>query len=288
MTLAATVLIPTHDHGPTLEHSIASALEQTVPELEVFVVGDGAPPEARALVEQIAARDPRVRWFENPKGPRHGEIHRHAALQEARGEIVCYLSDDDLWFPEHVRTMVDALKGADFAHAVPVVIALDGSLRVLLADLARPGYRKMLLGGENRVPLSAAGHTLAAYRRLPHGWRTTPDGIPTDLYQWQQFLAQDDVRAVGTERWSVLNFPARLRAGVTAVERARELAQWRDAIQRRADRERIFDQICRSVLEEGVRTEEAARQPAPSPVSNLLRRILRRTRALIRPWDRKP
>ena len=109
MTLAATVLVPTHDHGPTLLRSVRSALAQTVEALEVLVVGDGVPDATRKVMEELVASDPRVKFLDNPKGPRHGELHRHAALQEARGEIVCYLSDDDLWLPDHVAEMQSLL-----------------------------------------------------------------------------------------------------------------------------------------------------------------------------------
>ncbi|HYA08203.1 MAG TPA: glycosyltransferase, partial [Gaiellaceae bacterium] len=84
MTLAATVLIPTHDHGPTLLRSVGSVLAQTVPELEVLVIGDGVPDVTRELMAKVTAGDERVRFFDHPKGPRHGELYRHAALQEAR------------------------------------------------------------------------------------------------------------------------------------------------------------------------------------------------------------
>ena len=118
MPLEATVIIPTHDHGPMLLHSARSALAQTVEEIELFIVGDGVPEVTREIVSELK-RDERVRFFDHPKGPRHGEIYRHAALQEARGEIVCYLSDDDLCFPEHVACMRRLLSSADFAHALP-------------------------------------------------------------------------------------------------------------------------------------------------------------------------
>ena len=140
MSLAATVLIPTHDHGRTLLRSVPSALAQTVTELEVFVVGDGVPDETRELMAELAAADERVRFFDNPKGERHGEAHRHAALQEARGEIVCYLSDDDVWLPDHVEELQRLLADADLAHTVSFLIDVDERLHVRARSTSRASY----------------------------------------------------------------------------------------------------------------------------------------------------
>lgn len=79
----ATVLIPTFDHGETLLYSVRSALRQTVSDIEIFVVGDGVPTPARRFIEELIAEDPRVRFFANDKGPRHGEVHRARALPTA-------------------------------------------------------------------------------------------------------------------------------------------------------------------------------------------------------------
>ena len=225
MTLA-TVLIPTHDHGPTLFRSVRSALAQTVEDLEVLVVGDGVPAVTREVMDELTRSDRRVRFFDNPKGPRHGEVHRHAALQEARGEIVCYLADDDLWLPGHVEEMRRLLEDADFAHALPFWIDGDGAFHHLRVDLAQPSWRELLLGGENRVPLSCGAHTLELYRRLPEGWRTTPDGTFTDLYMWQQILAVPGCRAVSGTTPTVLHFPSSARDGWSEARRLEELVAW--------------------------------------------------------------
>src|SRR6266849_3725591 len=103
--IVATILIPTHDHGPTLRASIASALRQTISEIEVFVLGDGVPDETRDIMADILKTDERVRFFDNPKDERLGELHRPVALEIAKGRIVCYLADDDLYFPGHVEHM---------------------------------------------------------------------------------------------------------------------------------------------------------------------------------------
>lgn len=231
MTVRATVMIPTHDHGPTLLRSVPTALSQTVEEVEVLLVGDGMPAAARECARQLAREDRRVRVLENAKGPRHGEVHRHEALGRAQGQIVCYLSDDDLWLPEHLEVMESLLESADFAAAYPVRVETDGTLGDWVGDLDVPWFRREILQGTNFIPLSCAGHTLDAYRRLPHGWRTTPSGIPSDLYMWQQFLAQPWCRATsGRNRPTVLHLPASLRSGWTEEQRLQELDRWADRI----------------------------------------------------------
>lgn len=224
----ATVMIPTFDHGPMLRSSIPSALGQTIEDIEIFVVGDGVPEITREIVEQFVRGDARVRFFDNPKGPRHGEIHRHAALAKARGEIVCYLADDDLWLPEHVEYMLTLLKEADFAHALPARIETAGGVFVHPGDLALPFFRRRVLAGMSFIPLSNAAHTLDMYRRLPYGWRTAPQGTWVIPYMWQQFLSNPSCRVVSGTRPSVVHFPSTLRSEMALEDRVAEIELWAD------------------------------------------------------------
>jgi GalNAc5-diNAcBac-PP-undecaprenol beta-1,3-glucosyltransferase len=227
----ATVLVPTHNHGRLLSYSIASALAQTISSLEIFIVGDGVDDATRASAQELAASDARVRFFDRPKGQRHGEATRHAVLQEAAGTIVCYLSDDDLWLPHHVETMVTALRDADFAHAVPLYVEADGRIQVHPGDLDVPSVQARMTGRFNFIPLSAAAHTLTFYRRLPKGWTPAPPDLPTDLHMWQQILAVNGCRAVATERTTLVNFPALLRRDWSIEQREAELSRWSDRLQ---------------------------------------------------------
>jgi GalNAc5-diNAcBac-PP-undecaprenol beta-1,3-glucosyltransferase len=228
--LAATVLIPTHDHSELLPYAARSALRQTVTDLELLIVGDGVPDATREAVAELVDGDERVRFYDLPKGERNGEAYRDAILREAGGSVVCYLSDDDLCLPSHVETMLGVLDDADFASATTLRYDGQGELEVLVHDPAVPFYRELLLSGVNRIPLSAAAHTMAMYHRLPHGWRTTPAGIPTDLYMWQQFLAEDSCRAVSAMTPTVLNFPSSARGGWSPARRAAELERWSEWI----------------------------------------------------------
>ncbi len=223
--VAATVVIPTHNHGPTLYASVASALSQTLA-VEVFVIGDGVSPETRAIAEELARQDQRVRFFDHPKSPRRGELYRHAALKQARGRVVCYLSDDDAYLPHHVEDMCALLEDADFVHALAIEVLLDGGIARWAVDLARPEYRREVLNGINRVPLSAGAHTLSLYRSLTEGWTSAPPEIPSDLFMWQKFVRLPDCRFRSGRRPSVLVFPSPKRRHLSNPERLSEMQRW--------------------------------------------------------------
>lgn len=234
-SLKATVLIPTiRDRGPLLPYSVGSVLAQTVPDIEVFIMGDGVDDETRRAIRDLMQRDSRIKFFDNPKHERRGEPHRHAALAQARGEIVCYLCDRDLMLPNHVETMGRLLTHADFCHTLISRVMPNGSLRFdTEIDIGWPADRRWILSRscvENSIPLSFAGHTLKMYRRLPHGWRTTPEGRYTDVYMWEQFLARPECRTVSGTAPTILYFPRPKTNDWTVAKKLHELRRWSELV----------------------------------------------------------
>jgi hypothetical protein len=215
-----------------LELSGRSALAQTVREIEVFVVLDGADGATRAAARRLAATDARVRVFDNPKGERVGEVHRDTALREAVGTHVAYLSDDDLWLPFHLQTMADALGSADFVAADTVFHNPDGTFDVRAGDVGDPHCRARLLAEPrwNFVGLSQGAHTMSSYRSLERGWQPAPAGIWSDLHMWREFLRTPGLVATSTGRTSVFTFPSPRRREMTLVEREAEMARWLEVV----------------------------------------------------------
>ena len=222
----ATIVIPTHRHAAVLPVALRSALNQQGGSVEVFVVGDGVEDDTRAALAPFRT-DSRVRFFDFPKGERHGERHRHEALQEAGGEIICYLSDDDLLLPGHLEEMQRLLDHADFAHSVPMGVLPGGELRYGPADLARPEFLSLLVEGRNNfIGLTGAAHTRSTYERLPHGWRPAPASEKTDLHMWQQIIALPGFRGATATRLTALHFPDPWWRSVEPAQRAVELEAW--------------------------------------------------------------
>lgn len=246
----AAIVVPTHDHPATLDLAVNSALDQTVAEIEVIVVGDGVGDDTREVVAGLAKNDPRVRFLDFPKGPNHGEIYRGRAIDATSAGIVCYLCDDDLLLPEHVESMAELLAEADLTHSQNGHLDTSGSWHHYFADLSSPFCRAWVLQpGCNVVSLTGTAHTVAAYQRLPYGWRTTPPGQWADHHMWQQFLAEPWVRAITAARVTALQFPSHLddREEWGPEARRGELEAWRSSLATPEGRARFEENVHRAV-----------------------------------------
>lgn len=105
------VLIPTYNPRPEhLEAAINSVLEQTYPWLEVCIADDASSDlTTRAIIEQFAARDSRVKHvFRERNG--HISAATNSALTLASGDYVALLDQDDQLAPHALSIMVAELR----------------------------------------------------------------------------------------------------------------------------------------------------------------------------------
>jgi glycosyltransferase involved in cell wall biosynthesis len=227
--IEATILVPTFRHPLLLPYAVQSALAQMGVTFELFIVGDGVEDDTRAAIAPFL-RDPRVRFFDFEKGERHGERNRGEALREAQGELICYLSDDDLLLPGFLLELRSLLEHADLAHPAPVSVHPDGSLEYRPADLARPEFLTLIREGQNNfISLTGAGHTKAAYDRLRNGWLPAPAGTRTDIHMWRRFTELDGFRGATGSRLTALHFPDPEWRTVALAKRVATLESWLEA-----------------------------------------------------------
>jgi hypothetical protein len=225
-----TVLIPTFDHGIVIRSAIDSVLEQTVGDFEIFVVCDGSPPKTHAVLADYAARDRRIRAFKFEKGDSHGEASRHKALEEATGDAVCYVGDDDFWFPDHLAVMKELLADADFVNARQAQTSPDYLVMGETGDLNNADTRaRMATTRYNFFGPTVAAHRLDAYRRLPVGWSPAPEGVWSDLHMWRKWIAADGVRLRSSMKVTSLHLPSSGRVGQTRETKLNENMFWREA-----------------------------------------------------------
>jgi glycosyltransferase involved in cell wall biosynthesis len=100
------VIIPTRDRSSVFEAALRSVLEQRFRNFEVIIVNDGSSdeyePHYRELVAcaQGMARMLTLVRTEHGHGP---SFARNYGANQANGEYLCFLDDDDQWIdPEHL------------------------------------------------------------------------------------------------------------------------------------------------------------------------------------------
>lgn len=110
--IKVSVIIPTYKRAEMLPRAINSVLEQSYKNIEVVVVDDNNPDtEWRKITEKLMKpyeADSRVQYIKNLK-TLNGEVARNTGIRYARGEIVTFLDDDDLYDKEKVAKQVEYL-----------------------------------------------------------------------------------------------------------------------------------------------------------------------------------
>jgi len=256
--LAATVILPTTgDRWELVRYSLDCIKKQTVEDIEILIIGDGVAERSRNYFAECTEGDSRIRFFDYPKHESRGEPHRHELLtNEARGSIIAYCCDRDLWFPHHLETLREALAYNDFVHTLPLRVSRSGQITLtMFVDLSEESHRRSLArewSEELGIPLSLVAHSLEAYRRLPEGWATTPRGRLTDIHMWQKWLRQSSVRAATIPKPTVLYFNRGRNSGWPIDCRRDELAEWHARVQQPAGYLKCLEESYRVVYKQRV------------------------------------
>ena len=143
------------------------------------------------------------------------------------GRIVCYLSDDDLLLADHAPEMA----------AAPATRRLRPfALRSASGWTARSGTAQSTSrrrpssgsgdGSWNAIGLTGAAHTMAAYRRLPHGWRPAPAGDADGSPHVAAVSGASGFAAVSGIRLTHLHFPDADPLGDGRRARVAEVEAW--------------------------------------------------------------
>lgn len=102
------VLIPTNNRESLLRLALESLVKQTSRDFEVLVFDNASTDGTQACVEAFANRLPEVRYVRQPVNV--GPVPNFTAcLNNAKGEYIKYLLDDDLLEPECIRIMSECL-----------------------------------------------------------------------------------------------------------------------------------------------------------------------------------
>ena len=102
--MGVSVVIPTRNRTALLAMTLRSVLRQRDVTLEVIVVDEAASTDDTGA-RLAAIRDPRLRVIHHD-APRGLPAARNHGAEEARGEWLAFIDDDDLWAPDKIGAIL--------------------------------------------------------------------------------------------------------------------------------------------------------------------------------------
>ena len=102
-----TVITPIYNRREEIKRAMHSVARQTFRDFEYILVDDGSTEDSDDIVEAFMGEAVfPVMYIKKPNGGVH--TARNAAVREARGDLICFLDDDDEMFPYTVESFLKA------------------------------------------------------------------------------------------------------------------------------------------------------------------------------------
>jgi glycosyltransferase involved in cell wall biosynthesis len=101
-----------HAYKPDwFREALQSVLDQSYQNIEIIIGDDNSKGEIKAIVDEMVGDDPRVQYFlHSPPLQGWGTGNRYFCFSKASGELIKYLCDDDILYPQCIEKMVNVLK----------------------------------------------------------------------------------------------------------------------------------------------------------------------------------
>ena len=108
------IIIRTHQRPETLQEAIQSCLLQTYENIEIIIVEDGEN-YSEAIIQNNFT-DQRIHYYATQKKVGRSEAG-NVGMNLAQGKYIGFLDDDDLYYADHIETLVKALQGNQYRAA---------------------------------------------------------------------------------------------------------------------------------------------------------------------------
>ena len=109
------VVVPVYNMESYLCKCLDSIHAQTYPDFELLLVDDGSTDASPSICDSFALKDDRVRVIHKKNGGVSSA--RNCGLDAAKGELISFVDNDDLLYPDFLDTMVNSIGNYDFLLA---------------------------------------------------------------------------------------------------------------------------------------------------------------------------
>jgi glycosyltransferase involved in cell wall biosynthesis len=222
------VIIPTYNRSNVLRMAITSVLWQTEQNFELLVIGDGCTDDSEFVVNSFG--DARLRWHNLPVNSGHQSAPNNAGLALSRGLYIAFLGHDDIWHPEHLRSLLEAITSApaDLASSLVESIGPSGTNYRQVTGIYPAGGYDAVKG----LPPSGLMHTREVYQRVG-GWPDYRSVWRNPECEWEYQAYLKGFRFVSTGELTVFKFNSAQRKNSYIEKPCHEQEAYLRKLQRR-------------------------------------------------------
>jgi glycosyltransferase involved in cell wall biosynthesis len=102
------VIISTYNRAQRLKKAIESVLNQTYQDFEIIVVDDKSTDNTKEVLESF--KDPRISVIYRKRNSGCDVVPKNQGIMAAKGEYIAFLDDDNIYRPDHLAVLRQAMK----------------------------------------------------------------------------------------------------------------------------------------------------------------------------------
>ena len=101
------IIIATYNRSNILKYTISTVLKQNYQHFEILVIGDHCTDDTESVINSFD--DKRISFYNLEENFGEQSYPNNFGFQKSKGELIAWLNHDDLWYPEHLDTLIKTL-----------------------------------------------------------------------------------------------------------------------------------------------------------------------------------
>lgn len=103
------IIIPVYNTEKFIKETIKSILNQSYSNWEAIFIDDCSNDNSPRIIHDFMKTEPRIKYFKTERNS-GAAICRNMGISIASGTYIAFLDDDDLWYPEKLKTQIDFMQ----------------------------------------------------------------------------------------------------------------------------------------------------------------------------------
>jgi len=122
------VIMPAYNAEPFIEEAIASVINQTMPNWELFVIDDCSKDSTFQIAKTMAKNNSKIQVIRNDVNLGVAKT-RNRGIDLAKGKYIAFLDSDDVWHSEKLERQIEQMEKTDagIGYCSYAIIDKDGN-----------------------------------------------------------------------------------------------------------------------------------------------------------------